>query len=74
MRHTRFTGVTVLATGVATIVVLFLLLYAHATAHIGFLHAISASLLVSAPIAWIGWLQRPRRTPTRRQLYSEASG
>ena len=74
LRHTRLSGVTVLATGVATIAILCLLLYAHATAQIGFLQAVAVSLLVSAPIAWIGCRQRIRRSSIRRQFYNEASG
>ena len=72
--HTRLNGVTVLATGVATVTLLLLLLFAHATGRIGFLQAIAASVFVSLPIAWIGLKGSLQRDTGSRQLFSEAGG
>ena len=72
MQHTRLSGVTVLATGVATIVLLFLLLYAHASGQIAFLQAIGISVLVSLPIAGMGLCRPSNRRTAGRQLFSEA--
>lgn len=64
-----FSSVWVLATGVATIMLLFLLLYAHATSRVGFNEAIATALLVFSPIGVIGVYGVFRRVSPQRQHF-----
>ncbi|MEM1176550.1 MAG: hypothetical protein AAGI27_17285 [Pseudomonadota bacterium] len=71
MQHTRLSGVIVLATGVATVTLLFLLLYSYATQYIGFVQALIAALLVFLPIACIGLCRPHPQAARKRQYYSD---
>ncbi len=64
-----FSSIWVLATGVATIMLLFLLLYAYATSRVGFDEAIATALLVFFPIGAIGVFGVFRRFSPQLQLF-----
>ena len=64
----RLSGVTVLATGLATIMLLFLLLYAYATSQLGFTEAMASAFLVFSPIGVIGASSLRQRLLPRREL------
>ncbi len=64
----RLSGVTVLATGLATIMLLFLLLYAYATSQLGFAEAMAAAFLVFSPIGVIGAAGLRQRLAPRAEL------
>ncbi len=74
MQHTRLSGVIVLATGVATVTLLLLLLYSYTTARIDFEQAMLAALVITLPIACIGVFRPFDSARVRRQLYSESNG